>query len=103
MDELHSHRSFTDSGSHAFYRTVPHIAYLEKPGNICLQQKRISIEGPPLGTLPVSYQVGTSQDDPAFVPSENVGQPVGSRQRSNKDEHCARRHAFHFVCIRTKE
>src|SRR2546422_11771748 len=83
--------------------TMPHIAYRKKTGNICLQQVWISVERPALGALPVSYKVGTRQDEPAFVALDDIFQPVGSRQRSNKDEHGTRRHALYFVGIRTKD
>jgi hypothetical protein len=55
MDELYRHRPFTDSGSHPFHGTVPHIAYRKKTGNICLKQEWISVERPALGALPVWY------------------------------------------------
>src|ERR1700730_7528293 len=103
MDELHGDCPFTDSGSHSFHRTMPHIAYRKKTGNIRLEQKGIPIERPPLGVLPLSYEVGARQDAPAFVSLDDIRQPVGSRQRSNKDEHRTRRHALYLVGIRTKE
>ena len=67
MDELHSHRSFTNSGRYAFHRTVPHIADGKEAGNIGLEQKGISFERPTLGALSVSYEIGTSQDKAALV------------------------------------
>jgi hypothetical protein len=51
MDELHGDRPFTDAGSDAFHRTVPHIAHGKKPGNIGLEQKGIPFERPSLGAL----------------------------------------------------
>ena len=82
---------------------MPHIAYRKKTGNIRLEQKGISVEGPTLGVLPLSYKVGARQDEPAFVSLDNIGQPVGFRQRSDKNEHCACRHTFYCVRIRTQE
>ncbi len=54
MDELYCHRSFADSGSHAFDRAMPHIAHRKETGNIGLQQEGIPVETPPLGTLPAA-------------------------------------------------
>ena len=51
MDELHGHRSFTDSGSHTFYRTVADIANGKDAGNIGFEQERIPVERPSLGAL----------------------------------------------------
>ena len=72
MDELHGHRSFADSGSHAFHRTVPHIAHGKKAGNIGLQQERIAVERPALGALAVPYQVGAGEDESALVALDDI-------------------------------
>ena len=54
MDELHGHRPFTDSGSDPFHRTVPHIAYRKKAGNIRLEQERDLYRAPtPWGAGPL--------------------------------------------------
>src|ERR1700746_2906668 len=82
---------------------MSHIAYCKNSGDICLQQKGISVQRPPLRPLPITYEIGTSQNEPSLVPLDNSGKPVRSRQRSNKDEHAARRHALNLVGIRTKE
>src|SRR6266478_9859747 len=82
---------------------MPHIAYRKKTGNIRLEQIRISVEGPPLEMLRLSNQVGASQDEPAFVALNYIREPLSSGQRSNKDEHRARRHALQFVGIGTKD
>src|ERR1700733_12146264 len=103
MDELHRNGPFTNARSDAFDRAVANIANGKQPGNIGLKQKRISVEHPPLRVLPLSYEVGTSQDEPAIVTLNQIREPVGSRQRSDKDEHCARRHPLYLVCIQTKE
>src|ERR1700739_2607682 len=103
MDELHGYRPLTHSGSHAFHRTMPHIAYCKNSGNVCLQQKGISVQRHPLRARTITYEIWTSQNEPALVPLNNSGKPVRSRQGSNKDEHAARRHALNLVGIRTKE
>src|SRR5580692_5694925 len=102
MDELHRHRSFPDSGSHPFYRTVAHIAYGKDAGNVGLEQKWIPVECPAFRTLPVTYKVRTGQKKTALVPLDDIRQPIRSRQCSNKDEHRARRHTLRLVGIGTK-
>src|SRR6266566_8509090 len=82
---------------------MPHIADRKKTGNIRLEQKGISVKDPPLGVLPLTYEVGARQDEPAFVALNYFREPLSSRQRSNKDEHRARRHALQFVGIGTKD
>ena len=72
MDELHRHRSFAHSGSHALHRTMAHIAHGKNAGNIGLQQERIALERPALGALPVPYEVGTGQDETAFVALDQI-------------------------------
>jgi hypothetical protein len=67
MDELNGDRSFTDSRSHALYGTVAHITYRKQSRDIRFQQEGISVEVPALRALAVSYQIGTRQDEPAFV------------------------------------
>ncbi len=72
MDELHRHRSFTDSGSHALYRTVAHIADGKDAGNIGLEQKRIPVERPALRTLAVTYKIRAGQQETALVPLDDI-------------------------------
>jgi len=61
MDELHRHRSFTDSGSYAFNGTVAHIAHGKDARNVGLEQERVSLQRPALGKLTVADQIGASQ------------------------------------------
>src|SRR5207302_8036807 len=67
MDELHGHRPLTDSRGHAFHRAMPYVTYREKTGNIGLEQEGIPVEHPPFGSLAVSYEIGTRQDEATFV------------------------------------
>ncbi len=67
MDELHRHRSFTDSRSHPFYGTVAHIADGKNAGNIGLEQERIPVECPSLRALPVANEIRTGQQETALV------------------------------------
>src|ERR1700722_974506 len=103
MDELHGHRSLTDSGGYPFYRTVAHVANRENSGNICLQQKRVAVESPSFGMLPIPEEVGTSQQETAFVPFDERSEPLSARQCTNKDEHRTGRHALDFVRVRTQD
>src|SRR5207244_9339986 len=76
MDELHRHRSLADSGSHALYGTMAHIAYGKDAGNIGFEQERISVEPPSLSALPVTDKVRASQEETSFVPHNDIRQPV---------------------------
>jgi hypothetical protein len=66
MDELHGYRSFADSRSHPFDRTMPHIAHGKETGNIGLEQKGIPFERPSLGAL-----VGKKQSN-AVIPHPHL-------------------------------
>src|SRR3977135_4303743 len=101
MNELHRHRSFADTGSDALHRTMPHIAHRKYSGNICFEQEWIPVECPALGVLPVTDEIGSSQKEAAFVALDQISQPVGSWQGSNKDEDRISRNPLHFVGIRT--
>src|SRR5271163_3712633 len=102
MDELHCHRSFTDSGSHALYGTVAYITYSEDAGNIGFEQEWIPLECPSFRMLPVPYKVRPSQQEAALVPLDDTPNPIRARQCSDKDKHRARRHALNFVGIGAK-
>src|SRR5713226_119842 len=102
MDELHRHRSFTDSGSHPFYRTVADIANGKDAGNIGLKQERISVERPSLRALAVTYKVRPGQQETALVPLDDTRQPIRPRQCSNEDKHRTRRNALNLVGVGTK-
>src|SRR5271165_2468381 len=102
MDELHRHRSFTDSGSYALDRTVAHIAHGKDAGNIGLKQVRIAVERPSLRALPVTYKIGTSQQETSLIALDDARQPIRPRQRSDKNKHGACRHALHLAGIGTK-
>ena len=66
MDKLHGNRAFTDAGSDAFHRAMPHIAHCEKAWNIGLEQEGIPIERPALRTLAVSYEIRPREYEAAF-------------------------------------
>jgi hypothetical protein len=77
MDELHGHRPFADAGRHALHRTVPHVAHGENARNVRLEQEGIPSSAQPLGPLAVPDQIGTGEDEAAFValdtsPSQSV-------------------------------
>src|SRR5436190_956591 len=102
MDELHRHRSFPNTGGDPLYGTMAHIAHGKDAGNIRLEQERISVEDPSLRALPVTDKVGTSQEETALVPLDDIRQPVRPRQCSYEDKHRARRHALNLLSIGTK-
>src|SRR5580692_6615709 len=102
MDELYCNRSFADSGSHSFHRTVPHIAHGEETWNIGLEQEGIPVESPSFGTLAVTNEIGTGQQEATLVSLDQSSQPIGSGQGPDEDEHRTRGHPLHFVRIRAK-
>src|SRR6266704_7141902 len=102
MDELHSHRSFANTGSHSFYGAMAHIAHGEHAWDIGLQQERISVERPSLRSLPVTHKIRTSQQETTLIPLDDIRQPICPRQCSNKNKHRARRHALNLIGIGAK-
>src|SRR6516162_5222134 len=103
MNELHRHRSLTDSGRHPFDGSMAHIADRKDAGNIGLEQKGIAVERPSLGTLPATYQVRTGQQETPLIPLDYIRQPIGPWQSPNEDEHGAGRHSLDFSGIRTHD
>jgi hypothetical protein len=103
VDELHGYRSFTYSRGHSFDGAVPHVPYGEYTGNVGLEQERISFKWPILRSLTVSYQVGTRQYEPSFVALDEIREPLGSRQRSNKDEHRRGGYPLNLIRVGTEE
>src|SRR5262245_27033015 len=103
MDELHSYRTLTDSRSHSFDRAMPYVAYGEYTRNVGFEQEGISFQGPALRPLAVPYQVGTRQYEASFVPVDHIGEPLGARQRSDKDEHRRGGDPLNLICVGTKE
>src|SRR5437867_1898197 len=96
MNELHSDRTFSDAGSDALHRAMPHVSNCKDTGYIRLQQERIAIKRPAFGTLAISYQVWTSQDEPTIVPLDQPCEPVSPRERADENEHRTRRHPLSF-------
>src|SRR5207237_9669204 len=100
MDELYRHWSLADSRSHSFDRTVAYIADGKNAGNVGLEQEGVSVECPSFGALAVPYKVGTGQNKSSFVSLNYIRQPIGSRQRSNKNEHRAACEPFYLIYFR---
>src|SRR5438128_11902837 len=80
MDELYRHRSLADSGSHALYGTMAHIAYGKNAGNIGFEQERISVVSPSIRELTVKYKVRAGQEETTLIPLDDIRQPVCPRQ-----------------------
>src|SRR5258708_14616449 len=76
MDELHRHRSLTDSGSDALDGAVAYIANGKDTGHVGFEQERISVKPPSLRPLPVANKIGTGQKETALVPFDEVSQPI---------------------------
>src|ERR1700677_680951 len=103
MDELHRYRTFPDTRSDSFHRAVPHVAHGKNAWNICFEQEWVPLKSPSLGALSVADQVRASQKEAPFIPLHQVSQPLGARQGSDENEHCAQGLAFHLAGIRTKD
>src|SRR5262245_31711981 len=103
MDKLDGNRSFTYSGGHSFDRAVPDVTYSKNAGNAGFEKKRISFERPPLWQLAVSHEVRACQYEAAFVALHDISEPLGSRERSDKDEHGTGRHSFDLIRVGAEE
>ncbi len=57
------------------------------PGTLVSSRNGSRSRVQPLGCWPSRMRSGPVRMKPAFVPLHQIRQPVGSRQRSNKDEH----------------
>src|SRR5271163_4652506 len=82
---------------------MTHVADGEESRNVRLKQKRIAVESPALGALAFSYEVGTRENESAFVALDDSCKPVCLRQRSDENEHRTCGHAINFVRIRTEK
>src|ERR1700690_1352397 len=102
MDELYCHGSLANSGRHSLYRTVPHVAHGKNAGDIGLEQERVAIESPSLGALPILNQIRAGQNESTLIAFDDTSQPIGSRRRSDEDEHRAGWHALKLVGVGTK-
>src|SRR3954464_15871537 len=102
MNELHSHRAFTNAGGHALDRTVPDIAHREQAGNIRFQKEGVALQRPGLRTLTFPEYVRTSEDKAAVISLYDVTQPIRARQGANKSEHGGCGHTLNFIGIGTK-
>jgi hypothetical protein len=54
MNELHRDRPFSDAGSHAFHRTVAHVAHGKNAGNVGFEQGRDRLERPSFRALAIT-------------------------------------------------
>ena len=102
MNELHCHGTFAYTGSHSLHRAVTYIADRKDSGDTALQQKRVALERPALWRLAIFHHVRTGQNESPVIAFHNTGQPFRARQRSDEDEHRARRNAFYLVRVRAK-
>ena len=71
VDELHSHRPFTDCRGAAFGRPGADVARREHAGNIGLQQI-------------VDARGGTGEDEAVLVAADRLAEPLRARQRAEK-------------------
>ena len=81
---------------------MAHVTNRENAGNVGFEQERISIQCPSLWALPVTYKVRAGQQEPAFIPFDDIRQPVRARQCSDEDEHGACRHPLNLIGVGAK-
>ena len=103
MNELYRYRSFSNSRGYALYRTMAYVADGKNAWNIGLEQEGIPIESPSFRTLAIADEIGTGEDESAFVALDQARQPIGSGQSSDEDEHGTRGHALDFVGVGTQD
>src|SRR6266498_1704539 len=103
MDELHSHRAFSNARRHALHRAMPHITNRKYSRNIGLQKKRISIKTPTLGTISGAYEIWPRKNEPALVAFDHIPQPVSLWQSTNENKDGVRGNALDLTGIGTKD
>src|SRR5208337_3072512 len=75
----------------------------EDAWNICFEQKGIAVERPSLGRLSVTDKIRASQEESTLIALDQISQPIGARQGSDKNEHRTCRNALDFGGIRAKD
>jgi hypothetical protein len=97
VDELDGYGALADPRGDALDRAVAYVPSDEHARYVGLKEVRVAIQSPALGSLAVLHEVGTRQDEPAFVAFYNPIQPVGARERAYKDEEPRGRYRILFA------
>src|SRR5208282_4762466 len=74
----------------------------EDAWDIGFEQKGIAVERPSLGTLSVTDKIGAGQEESTLIALDQISQPIGAGQGSDKNEHGTGGDAFDFGGVRAK-
>src|SRR5271156_2868519 len=103
MDELHGDRTFSDSRCNSLHGSVANIADRKKPGDICFEQERVTVERPAFGARAFSYQVRAGQDEAVFVALDGIGKPISAWGGADENEHGVGWYAIDVIGVRAQE
>src|SRR5215213_9011253 len=86
VDELDGDGALADGGGAALDRAVAHVPSDEDAWHARLQQERVPIWSPALGTLPILHQIRPREDKATLVALNDAVEPPCLRRRPDKDE-----------------
>src|SRR5829696_1589771 len=86
VDELDGDGALADGRGTALDRAVAHVSSDEDTWHARLQQERVPIWPPALGTLPFMHQIRPREDKATLVALYHAVQPLRLRRRPDKDE-----------------
>src|SRR5919112_1374593 len=86
VDELDGDGALADGRGAALDRAVAHVSSDEDTWHARLQQERVPIWPPALGTLPFMHQIRPREDKATLVALYHAVQPLRLRRRPDKDE-----------------
>src|SRR5919112_2264109 len=86
VDELDGDGALADGRGAALDRAVAHVSSDEDTWHTRLQQERVPIWSPALGTLPITHQIGSREDKATLVALYDAVQPLCHRRRPDKDK-----------------
>src|ERR687897_902786 len=86
VDELDGDGALADGRGAALDRAVAHVSSDEDTWHARLQQERVPIWPPALGTLPFMHQIRPREDKATLVALYDAVQPLRLRRRPDKDE-----------------
>src|SRR5918994_7502594 len=94
VDELDGDGSLTDGRGAALDRAVAHVSCDKDARHARLQQERVPVQTPALGTLPFLHQIRPREDKASFVALYDAVQPLRLRCRPDKDKERMGRHGL---------
>ncbi len=94
MNELHCNRAFAHARGNSLHRTVADVARSEDAGDARFRPIRVTVQRPPLGTLPVAQEIGSGKDKATFVALHHARQPIRVGLGANENKERVRRYAL---------